>query len=581
MLNNIRSYFYNFKRFQRPLERYFFPVVLLLYPLIGVNQGIDISDTMYSLTNYEYMGNLDPMWLFSTYLSNVFGKLIMLLPGAGTMLGFSIYCSFITSAIALIAYYCLQRFMPGWMIFIGEFIAESICFCPRVILYNYLTYLLFTVGTILLIHGILQWQRQNLFLFLAGICFGLNVLVRFPNIVETIMILVLWFYGLITKDRLVEVLKRTGICILGFLAGMLVPITIISIKYGFMAYPNMIISLFGMTEGASDYSGGGMIALIIEAYLTTLSDMIIMLPCIAAGIIMFMLLPKRYVLIKKLLFIGGLLVLIRYYFAIGVITRNYYYYDSMFQLAMMFIIAGIVLSLIGSLGILNGSKEEQTLSFVTLLLILVTPIGSNNYTFPILNNLFIIAPIVLWLFRRMIQRAGEADYNFAWESTITAVIIALFIQGALFHMGYSFVDGANGTPRDSRVTVAKLSGMITTQDNAESLDELKDALEKADLLQTKVILFGGIPGISYMFDMEPAINTAWPDLDSYSIDKFDSQLMELNASDNATPTVIVSKEMADYSLVGAKYDILLDYIANHDYNKIFESDRFIVFAESK
>ena len=248
---------------------------------------------------------------------------------------------------------------------------------------------------------------------------------------------------------------------------------------------------------------------------------------------------------------------------------------------MMFIIAGIVLSLIGSLGILNGSKEEQTLSFVTLLLILVTPIGSNNYTFPILNNLFIIAPIVLWLFRRMIQRAGEADYNFAWESTITAVIIALFIQGALFHMGYSFVDGANGTPRDSRVNVAKLSGMITTQDNAESLDELKDALEKADLLQTKVILFGGIPGISYMFDMEPAINTAWPDLDSYSIDKFDSQLMELNASDNATPTVIVSKEMADYSLVGAKYDILLDYIANHDYNKIFESDRFIVFAESK
>jgi hypothetical protein len=581
MLNNIRSYFYIFKRFQRPLERYFFPVVLLLYPLIGVNQGIDISDTMYSLTNYEYMGNLDPMWLFSTYLSNVFGKLIMLLPGAGTMLGFSIYCSFITSAIALIAYYCLQRFMPGWMIFIGEFIAESICFCPRVILYNYLTYLLFTVGTILLIHGILQWQRQNLFLFLAGICFGLNVLVRFPNIVETAMILALWFYGLITKDRIVEVLKRTGICILGFLAGMLVPIAIISIKYGFMAYPNMIISLFGMTEGASDYSGGGMIALIIEAYLTTLSDMIIMLPCIAAGIIMFMLLPKRYVLIKKLLFIGGLLVLIRYYFAIGVITRNYYYYDSMFQLAMMFIIAGIVLSLIGSLGILNGSKEEQTLSFVTLLLILVTPIGSNNYTFPILNNLFIIAPIVLWLFRRMIQRAGEADYNFAWESTITAVIITLFIQGALFHMEYSFVDGADGTPRDSRVNVAKLSGMITTQDNAESIDELKDALEKADLLQTKVILFGGIPGISYMFDMEPAINTAWPDLDSYSIDKFDSQLMELNASDNATPTVIVSKEMADYSLVGAKYDILLDYIANHDYNKIFESDRFIVFAESK
>ena len=90
MLKNIRSYFYNFKRLQEPLEKFFFPVVLLLYPLIGVNQGLDISDTMYSLANYEYIDGLNPMWLFSTYLSNVIGHMIMLLPGAGNMLGFDI-----------------------------------------------------------------------------------------------------------------------------------------------------------------------------------------------------------------------------------------------------------------------------------------------------------------------------------------------------------------------------------------------------------------------------------------------------------------------------------------------------------
>ena len=581
MLKNIRSYFYNLKKYQLPLERYFFPVVLLLYPLIGVNQGLDISDTMYSLTNYEYIETLNPMWLFSTYLSNVFGAVIMRFPGADTMLGFSIYCSFVTSVIALVSYYFLKSFMPGWMIFIGEFIAESICFSPRVILYNYLTYLFFTLGTVFLLLGIFAWKRQNLYLFIAGVCLGLNVMVRFPNIVETSLILVLWFYGYITRDKVQEILKKTGVCILGFVAGFAVPFIFTVVKYGAASYVSGIMGLFGMTEGASDYSSGGMIGLILEAYKTTLSNMAIMVPCVAAGIIMFLLVPEKYVMIKKILFIGGILILTKYYFATGVFTRNYYYYDSMFQAAMMFIISGIVLSVIGSLGILNGSRQEQTLAFTALMLILVTPIGSNNYTFPILNNLFLIAPIILWLFRRMMQRAGESQYNFAWEAMFTFVLIVLFIQGALFHLGYSFMDGADGTPRDSYVNIKKAEHMVTTDYNSQTLEELSEVLRTNDLNDTKVILFGGIPGISYLFDMYPAIDTTWPDLDSYSVDNFDKQLMELSVSAEPTPTIIIGKDMAEYANIGMKYDILLDYIVNHDYNKVFEGDRFIVFAENR
>ena len=81
--------------------------------------------------------------------------------------------------------------------------------------------------------------------------------------------------------------------------------------------------------------------------------------------------------------------------------------------------------------------------------------------------------------------------------------------------------------------------------------------------------------------MEPAIDTTWPDLDSYAIKNFDDQLMEISVSDAPTPTIIVGKEMAEYSNIGTKYDILLDYIVNHDYNKVFESDRFTVYVSGK
>ncbi len=576
-MKTLRSYFLNLKRFQAPLEKFVFPVVLLLYPLIGLNLGLDITDTTYGLSNYEFLGSIDLMWALSTFLSNILGRVIMNLPFAGTMVGMSFYCSLIISLTALLPYYILQKWMPGWMIFIGEFIAESLCWCPRVILYNYMTYLFFTLGTLLLLIGIFEWQRQDLFLALAGVCFGMSVMVRFPNVVEAAMILVLWFYGFITHGSFLETLKKTLICIAGYIAGLLIPFIGIAGLYGPTAYFEMIGSLFGMTEKASDYTAGGMISSIVSAYSKTASDMVIMLPCIAAGIIMFMLLPERYVPVKKLLYIAGLLVVVKFYFSRGVFTRNYHYYDSVFQAAMMFVIITLILCVIGSVGVLNGSKQEQTLAFAALLIVLITPLGSNNYTFPVINNLFVVAPISLWLLRRMMQRAGEAHYNFAWQGMISMVITVLIIQGIIFHFSFAFMDAVDGSKRDAYCSIPKTAGMKTTSDNAQTLDELYAALKDEGLLQDKVLLFGGVPGLSYILDMEPAIDTVWPDLDSYATSKFDGQLMELGTSGD-TPAVILGKDPAEYANIDEKYDILMDYIVNHDYNKVFENDRFMVFS---
>lgn len=580
MLKNIRSYFYQFKKYQSPLERYFFPLALLLYPLVGVTAGVDITDTTYSLANYEFIHSINPMWMLSTYLSNIVGSFIMHLPGGGTMLGMGIYCSFVISIIALIAYYGLQSYMPGWMIFIGCFMAESFSWCPRVIMYNYLTYLFFTAGALTLLKGIFAWENQGKYLFLAGVFLGLNVMVRFPNLTEAALILVLWFYSAITKEPFYNTFKKTCICIFGYAIGFGIPLVIISKVYGSDAYLGMIGNLFGMTEGASDYTTSGMITVILQAYASTAGKALLMLPCIAAGIIMFMLKSDKYIWIKKVLYVGGLLILVKYYFSTGVFTRNYFYYDSIFQVAMMFVLVAILLGIIGSTGVLNGDKQEQALAFLILIIILITPLGSNNYTYPVINNLYLVAPITLWLMRRLMQRLGDKPLHFAWQSMITMVIIMCLVQGVLFRCNFSFVDGADGTVRNvSSANISKVKYMVTSENNLNSLEELNEALFQNGLLGKETILFGGVPGLSYVFDLEPAIDTVWPDLDSYSVANFNNQLLELSATKDTHPTVIIGKDMAGYANIAEKYDILLDYIANHDYNKVFESERFIVFAE--
>ena len=54
--------------------------------------------------------------------------------------------------------------------------------------------------------------------------------------------------------------------------------------------------------------------------------------------------------------------------------------------------------------------------------------------------------------------------------------------------------------------------------------------------------------------------------------------MELSVSDEPQPTIIVGKNMAEYANINAKYDIILDYMDEHDYNKVFENDRLTVFV---
>ena len=122
------------KKLTKILEKFIFPCLLLIYPLLWVNQGIDVSDPMYSLTNFRFFPELKGSWAIATYLANVAGWLLMKLPFGGTLLGISFYTRLVISAMALLSYYFLKGKMPAWVVFTGEIIAISFCWCPTTIL---------------------------------------------------------------------------------------------------------------------------------------------------------------------------------------------------------------------------------------------------------------------------------------------------------------------------------------------------------------------------------------------------------------------------------------------------------------
>lgn len=86
-----------------------FPVILFLYPLLKITQGIELTDTCYGLVNYRFFPHAGQEWTVATYLANVLGALLMRLPFGDSLVGMRFYTGLFVSAMALLAVFFPER----------------------------------------------------------------------------------------------------------------------------------------------------------------------------------------------------------------------------------------------------------------------------------------------------------------------------------------------------------------------------------------------------------------------------------------------------------------------------------------
>lgn len=606
---------------RKVLERIVFPAILLIYPLLLIHQGIDVSDTTYSLGYYRFMEEMDITWVLATYLANVAGAFLMKLPMGDTLLGMNFYTGLLAAAIALICYYAISKWMPACLVFLGEVIALSLCWCPTTILYNYLTYFFFAAGAIFLCKALIE--EKDMYFLPAGICLGLNVMVRFPNLTEAALIVVVWYAGWLNREKIGATIKRTGLCLVGYFIGLGSVLCVIMIKYGGGAFGGMIESLFGMTGEASDYTLAGMILSTFSAYAAGLKWMAYMLPCIGAGLVMFAIRKGRHERVKKLLYCVGILVLLRFYWGRGMFSFRYYNEGCIFQWMMLFLILTIICCALEIGGLISGGeyegkhegkhvsnqgsnhvsnyegsqwsnhasnrgggpyarlrreeygcKKEKILAAAAFVILLITPLGSNNYTYQNMNNMFFLAPYTLWACWRIWLRTRGKSLHFPWQAFAAAILLMTLVQGIGFGCNYVFRDGIYGEARSRTVENSPvLKGMYTAEENAKSLTELIDFCQESGVGNSPILLWGDAPGLSYILDVPSAIFTTWPEIPSNTYEALNQALLELDWN----PDIILHNESGKAIVEGEKTDLILDYIAEHRYTCIFENSCYKVY----
>lgn len=521
--------------------QYLFPAVLLLYPLLKITQGIELTDTCYGLVNYRFFPDAGQEWTVATYLANVLGAFLIRLPFGDSLVGMRFYTGLIVSGMALLSYFFLKGKMPAWIAFAGELAAVSLCWIPTTSLYNYLTFALFLAGTVFLYRG-LVWEKR-FWMAMAGVCLGANVLTRLPNLLECGLIVAVFYYGIVKKKPAKEIWKDVGVCAAGFAAAFAAGLLAISFQFGFDAYGKMLAGLSGYSGTDASYSPFSMLTSVFGSYVRSFKWVLLIVVAASMGTAMLLVFPGKLEKTKRALYLCMLPVLLRFLWGRGMFNFQYAFYWSVFEWTMVLLYAAIGLC-IWALADKRMFRRDKLLALLVLLVIAITPIGSNNETYPNMNNLFLAAPVTFWLGYRLWLALRPRRELFAVRAMLIFVCGIFLFQSTGFGVRAVFRDSIEGQKRDSVVTGnEKLAGARTNRANAEEIqavvdyynENLADDAERGRTLLT----FGNVPGFCWVFDMAPALSHDWPDLNTYPVGTMEKELAELERAESEKPAVMI------------------------------------------
>lgn len=566
---------------------------LILYPLRHVNVGVDLWDGGYNYANFRYNGldYMDSMWYFATWLANGIGSLIMRLPFSGTMLGMNVYTGLIVSTTATVSYFfCVKNLrMPAPLAFVGVLAAVSLCWLPTASLYNYLTYLFLLVGICLLYQGLVS--GKGAWLIAAGAVLGLNVGIRFSNLVQTGLILAVWAYGYFAKKSLPKVVKDTGFCILGYVAGLGSFLLVISLCYGFGEYVTAVSRLFQMTENAVDYKPVTMFTNIFSAYYESSYWTKRFLLMFGGGFLVCILpLPEKFTRLKKAVCALIMAAVMMWLARAGFNYRDFASYEAIYAPCVMLFEMMILLAL-AQVFSRKAAKEDRLFALLLLVIIFIVPLGSNNVMYCNINNAFLILPGFLRLGWNFCRERREVT-AFPVKCVFFSVSFFVLLQSAGFGMNFVYEGATGGRGLETEVRqIPVLNGMHTGKQKAEDLAGLYEYLTEEELSDRECILYGNIAGISYFMDLPPAMNI-WGDLLSYGPEVMQKDLDNVireAAPGRDYPLVILERRYADYLDTGeteglfynelseVKLLLLLDYMINQEYELTYYNEGFAVY----
>ena len=567
------------------IENAVFIGVLLLFPLLLIRYGIDYTDTGYSICNFQSFGKTEGTIQMATFLANALGALFMQLPYGDTYLGIVAYTSIFVGALAVVSYLLLRKFLSQKLVFLGVFVALCVRWCPSVVLYNYISYFLYTLAIVFSLQGLKK--NRTFCLFLAGVLLGANVFVRFPNVTHCLLILTVIFYCVIEKKRTDEIMKKIMVCIGGWISSVLLIWCLISLFYGVNAYTDMISKLFSGTEGDSSYDLLSMLTGNFVEFWAYRKWILLLTGLILAGVIVYKFCKYKWM---KILFVcgytAGFAFMMKYFHYWAVFTiKDYGSYSAISFWLVLFIITAWILGFKGCLT-KRYSSELRFMSAVCICTVFLAPIGSNTGILASFNNMYLVLPFVFGILKEeLCANDTELKIKKLSISKKPIALISLFavaimvIQGLMFSVFYIYGDYKLNADMVTKIENNEvMRGACVSAGNAYLIEDVSRYVAENGLAGKQCIAYGNIPIMSFALDMPQALSTSWPDLETYTYEDMAYDLQGIER-----PIIILNKYYA-FSIFDEnvqkdipKTKLLADYINDNGYVVSYENEKFAIY----
>lgn len=570
---------------------------LIFFAFRKVNKGLDLWDTGYNLANFQWMGteHMDNMWLFSTYLSNAVGHIFSLLPGGKTLLGMNIYTTGVTALLMILSSCFLVRYMkiPMALVVAGEFVALNLCWAPSAILYDYLTFVCLDVGLILMLIGLTKEHWREV--FLSGILIGTGMFVRFSNLAQLIVIIlipvfyfIMWIGSVLNREKgkkiwLKDMLRQMAVFLAGYALIVAIVLGYISIRYGFSEYVKGIGELMNMSKTTPGYSSSFMIKFLFTNLMRYGLRSWHVIAAIVLGLVCAVTADKMDSKLHKCVFrpltvgisiILALHVLYTYLTKCDYITQDYLSYSSVYAPMLLLGVLTIFIAVVRVFS-KEASMAEKFLGVIVVSIYLLSVIGSSTEFHLGMNNYFVLMPYLLWEIYSFCRRKATVIPFYPAKIIITVFVIFCCSLTIGFGQKFIYEEAGSTTGREYCVNGNRtLRGIYMTQRKAEIAQGLSDYLADNGLQGREVILYDMNPGLAFYLQLPPAFNS-WISLGSYSCEKLQADL-ERTKEKQELPLMIVSNNFESDERV--KTEVLRQFMKECGYEMTYSVGQFEVFV---
>lgn len=570
---------------------------LIFFAFRKVNKGLDLWDTGYNLANFQWMGteHMDNMWLFSTYLSNAVGHIFSLLPGGKTLLGMNIYTTGVTALLMILSSCFLVRYMkiPMALVVAGEFVALNLCWAPSSILYDYLTFVCLDVGLILMLIGLTKEHWKEV--FLSGILIGTGMFVRFSNLAQLIVIIlipvfyiIMWIGSVLNREKgkkiwLKDMLRQMAAFLAGYALIVAIVLGYISIRYGFSEYVEGIGELMDMSKTTPGYSSSFMIKFLFTNLMRYGLRLWHVIAAIVLGLVCAVTADKMDSKLHKCVFrplavgisiILALHVLYTYLTKCDYITQDYLSYSSVYAPMLLLGVLTIFIAVVRVFS-KEASMAEKFLGVIVVSIYLLSVIGSSTEFHLGMNNYFVLMPYLLWEIYSFCRRKATVIPFYPAKIIITVFVIFCCSLTIGFGQKFIYEEAGSTTGREYCVNGnGTLRGIYMTQRKAEIAQGLFDYLADNGLQGREVILYDMNPGLAFYLQLPPAFNS-WISLGSYSCEKLQADL-ERTKEKKELPLMIVSTNFESDERV--KAEVLRRFMKECGYEMTYSVGQFEVFV---